>query len=175
MTLIVEDGTGVAGAESYISAAAAATYHANYGNTAWASLDPTVQEISLRLAAQYMTSIFRDRWAGVRRFSSQGLDWPRYDVPMKDAPAGYGSYPAFWPIDQVPLIVAQANAEYGLRSATAGPLLPDLDQQIVLERIGPITTQYDINSPQARRYPALEAMLAPVLQYGPGTARIARG
>ena len=38
MALIVEDGTGLANAESYVSVADATTYHTNYGNTAWTAI-----------------------------------------------------------------------------------------------------------------------------------------
>ena len=44
MSLIVEDGTGLAGAESYVSVTDADTYHDKRGNTAWATLT-TAQKV----------------------------------------------------------------------------------------------------------------------------------
>lgn len=174
MTLVVEDGTGVAGADSYISLADATTYHANMANAAWAAVadDPT-REALLRQATQYLTSLYRLRWAGVRRTSAQTLDWPRYDVAMPDAPMGYGSLPAFYPYDKVPDEVRHACAELALRAIDA-PLLGDLTQNILSEKVEGITTQYDPNSPQYRRFPYIDAMLGPVLRVGAGTARMVR-
>ena len=48
MSLVVEDGTGKADAESYISVADADTYHSNRGNTDWAALTTTEKEQLLR-------------------------------------------------------------------------------------------------------------------------------
>jgi hypothetical protein len=48
MALIVEDGTGLANAESYVSVADATTYHANIGNTAWAVYRQSLRDITLQ-------------------------------------------------------------------------------------------------------------------------------
>jgi hypothetical protein len=85
MALIVEDGTGLANAESYVSVAAATTYHANVGNTAWAAItSDTTKEQLLRKATDYMVAQYRLQYAGCRRYSTQSLDWPRLYVPLID-------------------------------------------------------------------------------------------
>ena len=78
MTLVVEDGTGKADAESYISVADATAYHAAMGNTAWAALaSDTVREQLLRKATAYIGNMYAARWTGYRSTTSQALDLPR--------------------------------------------------------------------------------------------------
>ncbi len=84
MSIIVEDGTGLATAESYISVADASTYFTARGNTTWDALDEgeatAAREAALRLATDYMTAVYRDRWEGVRYTEGQALCWPRSGV-----------------------------------------------------------------------------------------------
>ena len=157
MALIVEDGTGLATAESYISVADASTYHTARGNAAWAALaSDTVREQCLRRATGYMVQAFRFRWDGSRRVSTQALDWPRLYVPIKD----FGFILNYYDPDSVPTDVKNACAELALKAATAD-LLADTTQQILSETIGPIKTDYDKFSPQNTRYAAVEALLKP--------------
>lgn len=52
MSLVTEDGTAKADAESYCTVAFATTYHSDRGNAAWAALaSDTVREQLLRPAA----------------------------------------------------------------------------------------------------------------------------
>lgn len=55
MALIVEDGTGLADAESYLSVADADTYHADRNNEAWQDYSTAEKEAALRKATQYIT------------------------------------------------------------------------------------------------------------------------
>ena len=68
MALIVEDGTGVSGAESYISVVDADDYHTNHGNTSWGSADTTAKEIALRKASEYLDGKYGKRWLGIRMY-----------------------------------------------------------------------------------------------------------
>jgi hypothetical protein len=170
MTLIVEDGTVVAGAESYIAVAAADTYHANQGNTAWALISTTaLKEQALRRAMTYLTSEYRDRWAGSRTSITQPLDWPRYMVPLQDVPGGYSSYPAFVSSTIVPTEAQRAQAELALR-ATVADLAPDLTRGVLSETIGPIKTEYDPNGVLFTVYRSIDKLLKPLLRDGGGTS-----
>lgn len=75
MTLVIEDGSVVAGAESYASAADLAAYAANYGKAI--PEEPTAQEVLLRRAALQMEAM---PWKGRVVHSDQPLNWPRADV-----------------------------------------------------------------------------------------------
>jgi len=134
MALIVEDGSIVAGAESYITVAEALTYHAARGNTAWAALTESAQEIALRKACDYMIQRYRQAWQGVRVSVNQYLDWPRYDVFMP------GVYATFIDSDIVPLDVRNANAILALKTLD-DELMPDTEQQIISEKIDVIEVE----------------------------------
>lgn len=159
MALIVETGAVVVGAESYISVADATTYHANMGNAAWAALTTAQMEAYLRQATQYMIQAYRYRWAGYRFTGGQALDWPRSYVPIPDAVSGYGPYVAMVAPTVVPQEVKHACAELALR-AISGPLLADLGQMKKRVKVGPIETEYSEFSPQVKRYPAVDGMVA---------------
>lgn len=175
MTIVVEDGSIVAGAEAYITVASADTYHSNRGNVAWAILSIAAKEQALRLATDYLSATYRDRWAGVRVSATQALDWPRYMVPIRDAPGG-SRYPTFYLSTTVPTGVQNANADLALR-ASAGPLVPDLTRGILHEVVGAIEVEYDPNTPELPRYRAVETALAPYLKYagGSGVVALVRG
>jgi hypothetical protein len=159
MSLIVEDGTIVPGAESYISVADASTYHTARGNTAWAALaTDALREAALRRATDYMRQAYRSRWQGYKVNEDQALDWPRYDVEVE----GYAV-----DSDIVPTEIKNACAELALR-ASAADLNPDLTQGVLSEQVGSIQVTYDKASPQFTRYRAIDAILSPYLKAGGG-------
>lgn len=159
MTLIVEDGSIVTGAESYISVADASNYHTVRGNTAWAALTTdALREAALRKATDFMRQVYRSRWQGYKVNEDQALDWPRYDVEVE----GYAV-----DSDIVPTEVKNACAELALK-ASAAELNPDLTQGVLSEQVGPIAVTYDKSSPQRVRYPAIDAILSPYLKAGGG-------
>lgn len=164
MTLIVEDGSGLANAEAYISVADADTHHANRGMTNWATMSTNEKEQAIRRAADYMGQAYRLRWAGYRMTDAQALDWPRFEVPRADA--GYSGY-AYYANDVVPAEVVRANAELALRAA-AGELTADLDAAVIEETVGPITVKYAQGDTKLKRYPVIDRMLNPLLAGGGG-------
>jgi hypothetical protein len=159
MSLIVEDGSVVTGAESYISVADCTSYHALRGNSAWALLTTPQMEQALRRATDYMLQMYRNRWVGYRFSTDQKLDWPRLYVPYPDYVAVFGIYAAYIPYTTIPDEVKNACSELALK-ASAGELLADADQVVIREKIGPIETEYDKYSPQHKRYQAIDAMVA---------------
>ena len=159
MTLIVEDGSIVTGAESYATVAEATAYHAARNNTAWAALTTdALREAALRRATDYMRQAYRSRWQGYKVNEDQALDWPRYDVEVE----GYAI-----DSDIVPTEIKNACAELALR-ASAADLNTDLTQGVLSEQVGSIQVTYDKASPQFTRYRAIDAILSPYLKAGGG-------
>lgn len=78
MSFTVEDGSGVAGANSYLSTAAADIYWADRNNAGWAAASVLEKEAALIAASQYLDATYR--WKGRKGGSGQGLDWPRSGV-----------------------------------------------------------------------------------------------
>lgn len=72
MAVVIEDGTGVPGADSYATALELADRAAAYGWTL--PPDTTQQEVLLRRAAEAMNAL---RWKGRRATAGQALAWPR--------------------------------------------------------------------------------------------------
>lgn len=175
MSLIVETGAIVAGAESYASVADANTYHANRGNAAWDALDDTDQkEPALRKATDYMLQVYRARWKGYRKSAVQALDWPRVSVYLEPFLVdGTGTYPYLVSDTIVPTEVKQACMELALR-ASAGELVADLTRSTLIERVGEITVTYDPNSPESARYRAVDAILMPYLEGSALNMRVSR-
>ena len=169
MTLIVEDGTGKADAEAYRSITDHRAYCAGRGIDL-ADLTDTDLEQDARKAIDFMTQQFGMRWPGERSTEAQALDWPRRYVPNKRrSSSGAIDYPA----DHIPRELGDAQSEMMVRIRTGGgDLSPDLTRAIITETIGPITTTYDKNSPEARRYRAVEMMLRPFLKNGGSMAAV---
>lgn len=158
MSLIVEDGTGLANAESYISITDADTYHDNRGNTAWADLTTAQKERLLRIATDYMMAVYRLRWDGYRYVNTQALDWPRIYVPVRDI-CSVNAYPEYVDFDIVPQQVKNACAELAYKANTE-TLLADQSQNVVREKVGPIEVEYDKYSPQFKRYTQVDNSLS---------------
>lgn len=158
MSLIVEDGTGKADAESYISVADADTYHAARGNTTWAALTTAVKEQSLRKATEYIEGYYT--FIGYRKTSTQMLAWPRYQAARVDL-SMYGI--AYWSDTAVPLPVARACAELALVASTED-LSPALEAQALREKVGPIEVQYAPGAIQYKRYRKVDLIIGEMLE-----------
>jgi hypothetical protein len=163
MTLVVEDGSGISTAESYISVAAAGTRHTNLGNTAWTGTD-AAKESALRRATAHMEQAYRTRWKGTRLTRAQALSWPRY-----------GAIADGWdvPSTEVPTDVANACADLALK-ALADELAPDVTRVAIREKVGPLEREYSPYSPQSPQYRAVDLALAPYLFGGASTSRLVR-
>jgi hypothetical protein len=71
MTIIVEDGTGVANANSYASVAEAEAYFNLKGRTV------AVTEEALINATQFLDLSYGEQYLGYKKDKNQELDWPR--------------------------------------------------------------------------------------------------
>lgn len=158
MSLIVEDGTGKADAESYCDVAYADAYFLARAHAAWAALDTTTKEAYLRIATDFMVANFRMRWKGRRVLITQSLDWPRVGVVLDEFAAtigrnGYGTYGLFQvPYTIVPEEIKKACAEMAIRVITNPELVSDQTQNVLQKTVGPITVKYDQQSPQWKQY-----------------------
>lgn len=113
MPLVVEDGTGITGANSYASVEFADAYFAERGNVVWEAIESTSdKERYLIQATDYIELVFGRRFIGDMVATDQALSWPRY-------------YASPYSHTVIPIVLQKATAEYALR-AIDGPLLPDL-------------------------------------------------
>lgn len=83
MSLLVEDGTIVAGAESYLTVAEAdAIIEGRGGSSDWDGLSLTNKEVQLRLATEYIDNKYN--FIGTAVSSTQPLKWPRTGTSFDD-------------------------------------------------------------------------------------------
>lgn len=164
-TLVVEDGTGLANADSFISAVDAATYHTNHNNTAWAALTDAQKDAALRYATAYVDTKFQ--YLGYLYKDTQSLSWPRTDA---------------WDMDRrlltgVPQKVKDAVCELALVHATTENVNATFDRggAIASEEVGSVKVAYFDRAPAGVTYPFLIQMLARVtLGGGVGTIPVVR-
>lgn len=166
MAIVVEDGTGKSDAEAYISVADADTYFSKRGFALWATLTTDQKEESLRRGTDFMSQQYRERWAGIRKTTTQALDWPRYEVPRRDV----GDY---YETTVVPTEVKNACAELAYR-ASSETLAPDLGVPVTSKTVGPISITYATGARQTKVYRAVENMLAPLLKASGSMIRVVR-
>lgn len=163
VTLVVEDGTIVAGANSYASVATADLYAGNIGNAAWLTLDPTDQKAQYLIQTQiYMAQAFRMRWKGWKVSNIQVLDWPRIFVDVPDSSSGYGNYPRYYAPTDMPQQIKDAQCILAAKISASGSLAPDLGRVTTSEQIGSLKVTYDENSTPFTIYRDVEMLLGPM-------------
>lgn len=163
MSIIVEDGTIVTGAESYVTVDSADAYHSSRGNADWSGLDQ-VKEAALRKAASFLDGYYRGRWKGYRVDPlNQRMEWPRESVCVDDVQSSiYGAL--CLPSNVIPDRVKDAQCELALR-AMSSDLAPDIDGNIARERIDVIETEYFPGfGPGRPEYRAVEMLLSDLVR-----------
>lgn len=166
MAFVVEDGTGLADANSYASVEFADTYFEERGITAWAGEDSAKQNWLIQ-ATDYAN------WLLTRS--------PCYD-PLLTTQAL--AYPV--DVDVMPLALLRATCQYALR-AMAGPLMPDpvVDATgyavvTTAKKVGPIEKEFTVvgsvtgRPPVMRSYPIPDALIRPLLCRASGGSRVIR-
>lgn len=173
MTLITEDGTGKADAESYVSVADADAYHDARGNATWTGTD-AVKEAALRRATAYIEGAYGLRFVGDKYTAAQALSWPRGNAVGRDT----------YTIDSdvIPGKLADATAEAALRElVTPGTLTPDSERGGAVSetyfKAGPVetSTKYRSDAPAGTAISIISHLLRNLLKGGAGQLRLARG
>lgn len=155
-TLVVEDGSLVDGADSYISLADARTYATKRGISVAA--DDTAADIQLRKAFDYLEAIGAD-YKGTKSDPAQLTQWPRKDVWVDDAELSYAVIPTVLKYAQVQLAAA-IQGGINLTPTSDGSAF------IVREKIGPIDTEFSeaINTSGVPIVRIADSLLAPLLR-----------
>lgn len=151
--LIVEDGTGLADAESYLSVSDLGDYATDFGRSYTASSPADADEAALRRATQWLDGAFRSRFPGSRlNGRDQALEWPRddaYDIS--------GELIA----DAVPIEIMHATAEAALREiAVPGSLNPDYTPS---ERIKRQRDKVDVLETEVEYFDSASGAVIPIV------------
>lgn len=172
---VLEDGTGVLGANALCSLAYALQFHENNGTAAaWNALaSDDVRKANIIAATSYVSTGFE--WIGRPFYYVAGyLAWPRWDA--------FDNEGVFY--EGVPDLVAQAVAYLALQHSVR-PIDAPFDASRDLKSVA-ITGSLDIqwndgaSAAAAPRYPKIDRLLAPLVLSGIsggsfGMGRVVRG
>lgn len=152
MAIVVENGTGMADAESYLSVAAFKDYCDKWGYAYGTTTDAVIEQ-KLRQATNFIDTIFR--YKGTRLLASQALEYPR---------DGLTDWSGF-DITGVPQRVAKATAELAFKALTES-LYTDLDRggMVTSESVGPLSVSYADGAPVGKVYRFAENLLKPYIR-----------
>jgi hypothetical protein len=159
MVLIVEDGTGVAGANSYATAATVRAYAAARGVVLPAT-DPALEPLVL-VGMDYLEGL-RSRFQGTKTDPAQALQWPRYGVVIDGT-----DYSA----DAIPPELIGALSRLCMAQSEGANLAPTGTGGFVVEEtVGPITTKYSDKHGggpgSLPDIPAVDTLLSPLFSVG---------
>lgn len=156
MALVVEDGTGLDDAESYISFDEFRAYCDNRGYD-YEAFDRPVIEQRLRLASEYIDTEWR--YKATRLKASQMREFPRDGLTDWSGHAVTG----------VPVRVKHACAELAFKGLSES-LRKDLNRggMVTSESIGPMSVSYAEGAPVGKVFTAAARLLEPYLKKARG-------
>lgn len=152
INLIVEDGSGVSDANTYIDLDYIHTFAENMG-LALPSTDEEVKSLIL----QAMVFMENQKYQGMKSNASQALKWPRSLVRAD----GYDL-----PNNVIPEDIKRAQAQSAFLISEEVELMPTVSAGAIVteETVGPITTKYSDKYPMfASYFGALSNYLSPYL------------
>lgn len=180
MAFVVEDGTGLVAANSYVSVDYADAYCTDRGLAAWTGDDLAKQTYLVR-ATDYVELVFGRRWVGTMLTTTQGLSWPR---EPEEGAADFTFQ--LDPDDGLPVLLKRAVCEYGVRAVSLialapDPVIDDTGYSVVTTRkaVGPIEKEFrpvgsNMSPRTIRPYPQADMLLSSLLTSGTGGARVTR-
>src|ERR1700746_1316619 len=155
MAFILEDGSGVAGANQYITATELETYADNTGVT----LADGDEDAAIVRATTALDAIYRARFNGYKGHGrNQGLEWPR--------PAAYDREGYLISGTIIPPEIKNAVCEMAIRElAEPNSMIPDLDRggQVLMLRAGSVEIQYGANATAKTTFQVIDGMLTGLL------------
>ena len=151
MAIIVEDGTVIASAESYITLAAADTYFTAHDDpTAWTGLTDALKESALKYATRQLDGGYT--WTGSLEDLTQVLAWPRsgaYDNESRSI--DLATIPQAVKDAQCELALFHADNPINTAHARGG--------KVLLQRAGPVAIEYEQGAPAAPSLPIIARLL----------------
>jgi len=169
MSLIVEDGTGVADAQSGVSVANADAYFSARGITAWTGSVPA-KEVALISGTEYAEIKWRGKLKGKLQFpDTQALSFPRVNICDEEGRA----------ITGVPKDWKAAICEYALISLTQvlmpNPVADDSGRIVIEESegVGPLTETKKYQAGYillTRPYPKADSLMSIFIKSSSGSA-----
>jgi hypothetical protein len=171
--MVVEDGTGLTGANSYASESTADSYFDARGNTDWAT-GTGDKEAALVRATASLDGLYRARFQGKRTHGrDQNLEWPRvqaylihglqhsyYTTALTDAEGNEIAS------NVIPVEIINACCEMAVRELIEpGSMQPDLDRGGAIKRMvaGSVEIEYGDNATATTAFSLIDGILAPLI------------
>lgn len=152
MAIVIEDGSIVSTANSYVTTAELATYAADRGVTVTGTAS-----VLLLNAMDYIESC---SFIGTKKTSTQPLQWPRYEVYID----GW-----YFPSDDIPNELKNGQMAVALAiDAGNGPLI-DLPSAVKQETVGEISVTYQDGASSVPIVRTINAALKKLLKGGSGS------
>jgi hypothetical protein len=154
MALIIEDGSQVVGANSYVSDVEYVAYAALKGLTIGAT--DALREIELLRAMDYLQNL-EQSWQGTRASSTQDLSFPRYNVLL---------YGYLLSSDKIPKELKNGQFEAAFYSNGNSLLISGEESNVASFSVdGAVSESYFKGGSSAKvRLDAVQAMLRPLLE-----------
>lgn len=135
MALIIENGTNVANANSYVALIEARAYATARGKTL--PVDDAALESQLIQAMDYLES-YRDKYKGSKTSETQSLQWPRCDVWI-DA--------FLFPYNAIPQLLKNAQSQLAIELHNGVSIMPNFTDGLVKrEKVDVIEVEYSETS-----------------------------
>lgn len=164
MTLLVETGEGVDGANSYLSIIAFKSYADARGLSYLGQQDIQIEQALVRASA-WIDATYRSRFPGARTNGrGQGLQWPRMSIGAFDEVTDGEGLPI--DDDELPAALLNATAEAAYRELlTPGGLSPDLERGGDIRRIqaGSVAIEYATTAAARTTFTIIDGLLADIL------------
>jgi hypothetical protein len=167
-TIVVEDGSGVATANSYLNVADWKVYADNQGWDYSAFTDPQITTALIRAAKAIDAWL---NWFGVRAYGrNQGLQWPRKSGSIVNGEFVADPYLATVvdregiaiPVNEIPLAIKSAQSEAAWRELQSpGSMQPDLERGGSIKRVkaGSVEIEYADSASAGTNFNSISALL----------------
>ena len=153
MALIIEDGTIVAGANSYVTVAELDSWATLYGITLNAA-DEAAKEVIILKGAAYVES-FRAEFDGNKVESTQPMQWPRENVTID----GFD-----FPSNEIPQDLKNAQLQAAVETDAGADLQANQGQTVKREKVDVIEVEYMDGSSSSTSYEKINAYLDALLK-----------
>lgn len=169
VNIVVEDGSGVSGANSYGDVDGAREYASNRGVDLSGVADDRVA--GWLITAMDLIESYRTEFIGEKSYDGQILQWPRLkdngdgttsNIEIDDQPFMSNSIPYFLLNAQYQLVIDQSNGV---------ALSPSQAQNAIIkvDKTGPLMTEYFDGADSQPYLPTFVSWITPLLNGGPGS------
>jgi DnaT-like ssDNA binding protein len=164
MALLIEDGTGVVGSNSYVTLADARAYALARGLVL--PVDPDLEPLIIR-ATDYLESL-RSRYQGTKTNGAGCLQWPRTGVEIDGDVIGP---------DTIPGELKDVQCQLAFELSKVDPMPTSTGPAIKEKTIGPLKTVWAVSDDSGTprpQMPKVDALLEPLCRRGSVTMRTVR-